>query len=263
MLSQDSTEFSNNMACLPRQSIGVGFPLVIEEETPMTMQVALRTLSGGIVFASDTRIRTREQEYSSNPDSVLGSVNRPKIVASRRHEIAAALAGHSDQGKDPTEELAEYLSEQNAIPDDISPLLLKWGDQYFQRKYPGEKHDFPLFTVLVVNPRTEYAPFRKLRVRRESDDQVSETYMVNGNESNSAVFWLDYFKCDKKLYDIETATRIAASTILSASELNPYAIGGLEVWQYQKSWSRLTRAQLEAEIVRFETVKQAVDRLIS
>jgi hypothetical protein len=88
-------------------------------------------------------------------------------------------------------------------------------------------------------------------VRRDSDTLPSSTYLVNGNENNSAIFWPEYFKCDKELYDLPTTTQLAAFTILMGSELNPFGVGGLEVWQYNGAWTSVPRVEIERLIVKF------------
>ena len=212
----------------------------------MTMQIALRAKDGAIVFASDTKVRTQEEDYSSGQNRIFGMVDHRKIVISENHHIAVALAGLETQENDPTQELAGYLSGQDKITDEnFSSLLRAWGDGYFQRRYPGETHAFSLFTLLAVNPHAEYCPFWQLRVRRDSDDLPSETMLVNGNANNSVIFWLEYFQCGKHRYDIATATRIAAFTILMAGEVNPYGVGGLEICVYNGTWKRTPPNQIE------------------
>jgi hypothetical protein len=223
----------------------------------MTMQIALRA-KGGLVVASDTKIRTTEQEFTAKPDVPLGITNSPKVRISKRHDVIVALAGWGAQAGDPARDLAEYLSEQDAIPDAPVDLLRGWGNRLFQEKYPSQKHDFPLCTIMVVNPHTEYCAFWKLRVRRDSDDQCSSTYLVNGNENNSAIFWPEYFRCDKDLYDIQATTRIAAFTILMAAELNPFGVGGLEIWQFDKDWHRVPHADIEHLKAQFIELRNSI-----
>src|SRR5205814_5328403 len=134
------------------QRPAVGCSPFVMEETPMTMQIVLRTENGGVVFASDTKTRTTEREYTNKTDIAFGIVNQPKIVISQKHHIAIALAGTESEHENPTQDLADYLSRAATRPESLSPLLLKWGNEYFQRKHPGETHDFPLFTLLVVDP---------------------------------------------------------------------------------------------------------------
>lgn len=100
---------------------------VLGEDVPMTMQVAFRG-KGGIVFASDTKVRTPEEEYSTNDTRTAAVVNQPKIIISKRHDIAVAMAGNGTEGIDATQELADHLADQGQITDEnLSPLLIKWG----------------------------------------------------------------------------------------------------------------------------------------
>jgi hypothetical protein len=232
------------MACLPHQSHGVGFPSFIEEEIPMTMQIALRA-KDGLVVASDTKIRTTEQEFPAKEYSPFGIVNSSKVRVSKRHDILVALEGGGVGESDPAQQMVDYLSSEHEVSDGLSELLGKWGNRYFEAKFQGQKHEFPLFRLLVVNPPTGYLPFWKLRVRQTSTCQSSSTFMVNGNDSNSAIFWPEYFKCDKQLHDLPTTVRIAALTILMGSQLNPYGVGGLEIWKYDHTWIAVTPTQIE------------------
>jgi hypothetical protein len=81
----------------------------------MTMQVALRAKGGAIVFASDTKVMTVEEEHSNRPYRTAGMVTHPKIVISKRHNIAVALAGSGKQESDATQELADHLSAEEQI----------------------------------------------------------------------------------------------------------------------------------------------------
>ena len=113
----------------------------------MTMQIVLRA-KGGLVVASDTKIRTRGQEFSAR-DVPFGIANAPKVRFSKQHDLAVAFSGWGTNEGDLAEELAEYLSKETAIPDNLTEILTTWGNRFFELRYPGQKHDFPLCTLLV------------------------------------------------------------------------------------------------------------------
>ena len=120
-----------------------------------------------------------------------------------------------------------------------------------------------MHSLLIANPNAQYNPFWKLRVGEECSDDLSEKYMVNGDETNTAIFWPEYFKCDTKLYDVNAASRIVASTILMGGELNSYGVRGLEIWHYDKSWKRLPSATIDDVLSRFDELKKNLERSIT
>lgn len=224
----------------------------------MTMQIALGTKGGGMVLVSDTKIRRTEKELTDKTDLPLGIVNHSKIRVSTGHGIAIGLAGWSVEEGDLAQELADYLSAQANVSDSLVPMLTKWGDRIFQSKFPGQKHDFPICKMLIANPRATYCRFVKLRIRRDSDCIESSSYLVNGNENNSAIFWPEYFRCDKDTYDTAGALRIAAFTILMGGEVNPYGVGGLEAWIYDGAWARMPAHKIEELQTEFQAFKDSV-----
>jgi hypothetical protein len=229
----------------------------------MTMQMAIQAKGRAIVFASDTKIRTADKALTSDgwvPDKV---VNHGKVVISSRHDIAVALAGNSDQYEDPAQELADYLAEQDNIPDFLGPLLVKWGNEYFQKKFPGQKHEFPLCQLLVVNPKCQYCQLWRLLVSHNSHEQSSERYILNGNARSAVVFWPEYFRCDKTVYDLHQVTAIAATTILMEGELNPYGVGGLEVWQFDGTWNLVPPVEIERLANKFKDLRESLRLAVS
>jgi hypothetical protein len=87
---------------------------------------------------------------------------------------------------------------------------------------------------------------------------LSERCMVNGNESNPAIFWPVYFKCDTQALHVAVVTNIAALTITMGGDLNPYGINGLEVWQFKEEWRRLPLKEIEAIVARLQALKNLV-----
>jgi len=213
---------------------------------PMTIQVAICSANRSIVLAGDTKVRTSELSISDR-EPVSTAVNRSKMAFSERHAIAVAMAGDGPVGTDAAAELTSYLSTLERIPDFLGPLLKKWGDDYFRKHRPGDEsgQGYPLCSMLVVNPSTSYCRLWKLRVNRESTEEGSERYMVNGHANNSAVFWLEYMKADKKP-PLEESLGIAIATIGLASEINNYGVGGLELHEYREgAWHHWPNEEIE------------------
>lgn len=199
---------------------------------PMTIQVAICCAGRSVVLASDTKVRSSEHTFTTR-EPISTMVNRPKISFSQRHGIAVAMAGDGPVGTDTAVELAAYLSALESIPNNLGPLLTKWGNDYFRRYHLEEKTSWrsPLCSLLVINPNTNYCQLWKLWINLESADECSESFLVNGHSDNPAIFWLEYMKAGKKP-PIEEASGIAIATIGIAAELNPYGIGGLELHEY-------------------------------
>ena len=82
--------------------------------------------------------------------------------------------------------------------------------------------------------------------------------MVNGNENNAAIFWPEYFRCDKEVYDLQSATKIAAYTVLMGAELNPSGVGGLEIWQYDEAWKSVPPEEIESIEAEFQQFQKSI-----
>jgi hypothetical protein len=82
--------------------------------------------------------------------------------------------------------------------------------------------------------------------------------LVNGNENNSVIFWLEYFRCDKHRYDIATASCIAAFTILMGGEVNNYGVGGLEIWVYDGAWRHTSANEIEKLQAEFQAFQDSM-----
>ena len=228
----------------------------------MTMQIVLPATNGDVVFASDTKVRFMEPEPPSlemTKNAVMGIVHHSKISFSNKHGVAVGLSGANANDADWAKELADYFSEQSKLPDSLKSFTETWGDGLFQRNFPGSKqHDFPMCRLLVVSPRSPYCRFLKLRVNYRSHSLESSEFIVNGNENLSAVFWLEYFRCDENPYDAGVAARIAAFTILMGHELNNHGIGGLEIWTFSDGWMRTPENEVECLKTEFQAFQESM-----
>jgi hypothetical protein len=241
----------------------VGFPLFIEEEIPMTMQIGLRALSGNLVLAGDTKCRVQEATSNNMPERVpSGILSHSKIAICEPHQLAVAVSGVGELGTSPEELLAKYLGEQKSIPEDeLRDILVEWGKQYFQEHKGPFEWTVQMHSFLIVNPRDQY-PFWKLRVGPKCSSDRSDRYMVNGHENNTAIFWPEYFRCDAEMRGLAATTKIAALTIGMGAELNPYGVSGLEIWQFNKKWNRLLPAEVEAITAHLQTFKNFIHQSI-
>lgn len=238
----------------------VAFSSWIEEKTPMTMQVGIRSLGGNLVLVSDTGCRVREDTHTGTPESVPSAIlTHSKVAICKRHRIAVAAAGSGGLGTSPEKELADYLGQLESVPDDaLGGLLVEWGKKYFEEHSAGRRWEVLMHSLLVVNPRAEYTPFWKLRVGQQCSSDLSERCMVNGHEDNAAIFWLEYFKSHAQTRDVSATTNVAALTITMAGDLNPYGVNGLEVWQFDEEWKCLPLREVEAIVVRLQEFKDIV-----
>jgi hypothetical protein len=242
MTTSNTIKVSASLSC---------YPPLVEEEMPMTMQIVLRTTNDGMVLASDTKIRTmaKKDEDEGSVESrvrVRGLSNSTKVVLSKRHEVAIAFSGSDERSSDPAKGLADYLSEQGAIPEephDVVHLLEGWGSEFAQSKTPEQ---LTRCTLLVIIPHHPRCRAYKLLVDSNSHADMSYTYMVAGDENNPAIFWPEYLKCDEERYDLHATTKIAAYTILMAAKLNSPGVGGLEIWQYDGAWRSLQLSEIES-----------------
>ena len=56
---------------------------------------------------------------------------------------------------------------------------------------------------------------------------------------------------------------LAALTVLTAGDIAPSAVDGLEVWQYKAEWIRLSRQETDAIIARYSDLKTYLQNVIS
>lgn len=228
----------------------------------MTMQIGV-VAKGGIVLASDTKHRTTERQYADDPFSVpSGIVSCSKITPCAKQDITIAFAGWSDPDDSAGEKLARHLDSLPPVTDaDIKGVLIAWGDDYYQSRFSEGRSYAPLLTLLVARPSSRY-PLLKLRVNNGSNVLSSEKYLVNGNESNTAIFWPEYFKVDKTMYDLQAATAIAGMTILMGGEINGAGVGGLEIWQYTNQWKEVSPEEIEGLRGRFDLLQRGIKKAV-
>ena len=236
----------------------------------MTMQIVLRAKDGSVVLASDTLMRplaagsTSDAEPSRRLAPARGLHNATKVIFSVNHDVAVAFSGTDERGNDPAKKLANHLSEQAEIPDDPSKvihILEKWGNGFFQFRYPGEAYIGTVCTLLVVIPRSPRCCAYKLFVSNDSRVDIGYTYLIAGDDNNAAIFWPQYFKCHKEVFDLQATTRIAACTILMAAEIS-FGVGGLELWQYENSWKAIDRKVVDAIVDDFKGFKETLHAAI-
>ena len=70
--------------------------------------------------------------------------------------------------------------------------------------------------------------------------------MVNGNEGNPAIFWPEFWRCDRERLGVKEATLVSAVTILMGAKINCWGVGGLEIWQYEKRWKPIQKGEIDS-----------------
>lgn len=224
----------------------------------MTMQIAIQA-QDGFVLASDRKVRDTRAQVGTRvgPDAII---SESKVRISLRHNIAVALMGGTHRDDDPAQEFVDYIGRLGELPDDISVTIGEWGAAY--QKAKELLVPFP-FALLIVNPSSGYEPIWKVKLERSFTCAPSSGYRINGNETNSAIMWPEYHKCDRKPRpDLEAATNIAALTILTGGFLNPSGVGDLEIWRYRSAWKRLESNAIDILVNRFISLQQDIDRFI-
>ena len=219
----------------------------------MTIQVGM-CAHGAVVLTSDTKVRTSEKAWTTNKPVVQSVVHQSKIVFGSRHNIAVAMAGEGAIGTDPARDLAENLSGITSLPSGyIGPKAIEWGKTYAERYLSKAifNPELPMFSLLVVTPDADGPKLCKLNIGREVVEIASSRYLVNGHDNSPAMFWLEWMGADDPLIGLEAATGIAITTVLTAGELNPYGIGGIEVHQFSngawKHWGEAERNHAAAQ----------------
>jgi len=228
----------------------------------MTMQIAI-VAKDGLVLASDTKYRPIER-HQSDASIPSGLFNAPKIFLCEHHSIAVAFAGWTDDVFLAGEELAGHLDAIPIVNDqNIRDVLVTWGNSYYEKMRPGFLQAAGLLLqLLVVRPSEQY-PILKLYVSDQSRTRISTSYMVNGHETNTTIFWPEYARAaDDDKPDLSAAISIAAITILMGAEINDHGIGGLEIWQYTNGWKRVPDDEIEALRTRFDHLQSVIAKTI-
>jgi hypothetical protein len=232
-------------------------PISVEEEIPVTMQIAIEA-SDGFVLASDRKARDARTQVGTRlrPDAIIGE---SKIRTSDKHNIAVAFMG-GVRDDDPAQEFVDHISTLAQLPNGLSASIRGWGEMYLKGKELMPPYPFAL---LVVNPQSNHDPIWKIQFEESFKSFPCSGYRVNGNETNSAIMWPEYHKCDRRPRpSIEAATNIAALTILTGGYLNPAGVGDLEIWQYVSTWKRLESDAIDAIVNRFTNLQQAIESFI-
>lgn len=222
----------------------------------MTMQIAIEARDG-FVLASDTKIRNRADHVGVRAvsDEIL---SQSKVCISKRHNVAVGVSGVPHPEANPIREFADFISELESVPEDFGEVIDQWVSQYQKRYGPDWA-----FVLLIVNPASQHSPIWRLEVSTKVISVPGRGYWVNGNETNSAIMWPEFYKCDETPpRDLNTAVNVAALTILTGQELNPSGVSGLEIWKYTGTWRRADRAEILAIADRFGRLKQDIDRFI-
>jgi hypothetical protein len=220
------------------------------EDTPMTMQIAIRARDG-FVLAGDTWNRITGDGISSRPVP-SAVVNHSKVSTDDVNSVVVAIAG-SSRDDDPAKEFCQYVSRRGPLPNDPREDFLEWGTRYYEQ-YKGWA-----FSLLLVDPKMKTDYIWSLRVGQDVQCAPHSMCMVNGDEHNPAILWPQYFKCyNRPLRTLEAAIQIAALTILTAGELNNFGVGDLEIWQYGTSarWSAVAPLEVDRIVDRFQKLKE-------
>jgi hypothetical protein len=179
-------------------------------------------------------------------------------VVSEKHNIAIAFSGTGIAGTEPASELGKLISAESTLPDVFGAALIEWGKELYKKMYGADapQRERPTCKMLVVNPEGIDSRFWRLGLNRDPEVKPDIAgYMINGDESNPANFWPEYFKAEKKdQLDLDSATGVAVTTILTGGRINPYAVYGLEIYQYNKQWNALSQKQIESICDRFDVI---------
>jgi hypothetical protein len=232
------------------------------EETPVTLQIVI-PVGDALVLASDTKLQT--WDAMEPKPSASGIVHSPKVVFAKR-DVAVAFSGLGSGGVVPAEKLVTYLDGLDPLPDQLGPELKKFGLNLFdemKKDYP--KKIGPICTLVVLNPRAPHGwRIWKLPIEEGTTALQVLQYLIAGNERNAAIFWPQYFKADSEKLALQTATCLAATTILMGHELNPEGIGGLQIWQYSKTtgWKSFDATEIDAITTGFAGLQAELRRSV-
>ena len=135
------------------------------EDSPMTLQIALRASDYSLVLASDRKTRSSESEASR---AQLAVTSDSKIHICSKHKIAIALSG-SIFGQDcaPAIALTSHLDQLTATQD-LTRILTDWGNSYFRQRLPDQDTNACVIRLLLVNAQTPQRPFYVLEISQQS-----------------------------------------------------------------------------------------------
>jgi hypothetical protein len=192
----------------------VGFPLFIEEEIPMTIQVGMIG-SDGIVLASDTRwVQQGGIRHSFEAPKIRINHARGLAVSCARNmetstEIANLILAGSDDAPAPD---CSYI-------DEIASTVLKTS---------GDRWDAQ---CLIVSLRPQLRLFRlQTRVAKGSIPPIMcheiSNRAVVGDDQNPAVFWSERYYERRSMRSL---ILLAAHLVVTARNFNSAMIAGLEI----------------------------------
>jgi hypothetical protein len=243
----------------------LAFP--IEEDIPMTMQIAIPAKNNQFVLVSDTKALTRVG--AQQPDV---ATYESKIIIAERHQVAIAISGNLLPNKPPAQEFADHISGLSSLPDDFRSVVEKWAIWY-EEEYSD--HCLPWqFRLFIVHPRAKYEPLfvvdlsnKKLREESAPKNGGKHVDCHSGchipiNGTNPASMWPRYYKCGEPPYgDITAATNIAVLTLLMGAAFSD-GIGGIDIWKYTDCWRRSERAEEHIISERFAKLKTELDSFV-
>jgi hypothetical protein len=220
------------------------------EDTPMTMQIALQA-KDGFVLVSDLKNRINNKVSSLTYST--------KIYHDEVHGVLIALAGYTaNPDSEPGQTLIEHLRKCTSVDQRI---IIDWLRKYAEKA--KRSHDEDNISILVVHPSAQYGKILTVKINNYRVDSTEHRWIaINGNQSNPAVFWPEYFKC-RGGHTLGEATNIAAITILAGEELNPYGVGGLEIFQYDSKWRCLSEEETASIASKYKSLKTYLNKLIS
>jgi hypothetical protein len=201
----------------------VGFPLDVEEEIPMTMQVGM-VGTDGVLIASDTKWADNQAKVRSSTDSGKLRVLRvePNMVVSCAGSMATAHR-LADEIVAVTKKDEDWLSSADfRINKRIGKKVLKGVED-------GRQHAQCL--VAVTRPSIKLYRWEIARVCGEWSPCGQEvlTKQYAGDTANPAVFWAERYYPRKPKQPISELVPLAAHLICTAHTLNTAGIDGLEI----------------------------------
>ena len=220
----------------------------------MTMQIAIEA-NDGFILASDLK-------HGLKPTESLGVravLYHSKISINERHGIAIAMQGMTlEPNANPVEKLDEYLTRESNCPN--TETVLRWLSLY------AGQNPYDHFSLLLVSPKFEFYKLWRIDVEN-GEVQPSrrlQRYVVQGNEQNAAIMWLQYFNPDES-WSLHEAANLAALALLTAHDVNQPGVEGLEAWRYTQasSWQTYNPNELKTWTLEYAKLKKTLQAFIS
>jgi hypothetical protein len=181
----------------------------------MTMQVGM-VGTDGILLASDTR-------WMNTYLGLRQTGGSSKIRISHQRGIAISCARNMETGFAVADEIIAKLRDK----DWKYPELAMEGMASRILGQSGERQDIQLLIVLLTPiPRLFFLRVGKVGVETKPLCMRESKKAVAGDNVNAAVFFTERYYAEKPIREL---VPIAAQLIVAAAELNPGAIGGLEI----------------------------------